>query len=429
MLCPNCGAKMPENSSICSNCGAQIIQSDDPASGRMPDRNATPQNNYQGGYNQPAAAGQWGQPMSANGYQGGNNQPTPGGQWGQPMMSGNGYQGGNNQPSAYGPGNQAPYGYTAPPKKSNSKLIIIIVVAVLVIAASAVTLFFVMRNRTGDSRESAKTTVNASAELTGADSAITQPVTDADVAATTDPADNSDVESIIAKGKLVVGITDYAPMDYKDDYGEWTGFDAECARAVADRMGVTVEFMEIDWDNKFLELNAGGIDCIWNGMTITDEVRLNSDVTTAYAQNKQVVVMPADRLAYYTTFASLANLSFAVEAGSAGQMAAEDNGLSFTAVTSQYDALYEVASGASDAAIIDSTTAYAMTGAGTDHADLGVGVFLTEEEYGIGCRKGSDLVDVINRYMQELLIDGTLAGLAEKYHVEIADALRLAVAG
>ncbi len=239
----------------------------------------------------------------------------------------------------------------------------------------------------------------------------------------------SDTENIIANGKLVVGITDYAPMDYKDDNGEWTGFDAEFARAVAAKMGVEVEFVEIDWDNKFLELDAGSIDCIWNGMTITDEVKLNSDVTTAYAQNKQLVVMPADKVADYQTVESLADLSFAVEAGSAGQMAAEDNGLTFTAVTAQSDALLEVASGASDAAIIDSTMAYAMTGAGTDYADLAAGVFLTEEEYGIGCRKGSDLVAVLNGYMNDLFLDGTLAGLAEKYNISLAEALAIAAGG
>ena len=236
----------------------------------------------------------------------------------------------------------------------------------------------------------------------------------------------SDTENIISKGKLVVGITDYAPMDYKDENGEWTGFDAEFARAVAAKMNVAVEFIEIDWDNKFIELNAGSIDCIWNGMTITDEVKLNSDVTTAYAQNKQVVVMAADKIADYQTVESLADLSFAVEAGSAGQAAAEDNGLTFTAVTAQSDALLEVQSGSSDAAIIDSTMAAAMTGAGTDYADLAAGVFLTEEEYGIGCRKGSDLTATINGYINDLFLDGTLAGLADKYGIALADALAVA---
>ena len=239
----------------------------------------------------------------------------------------------------------------------------------------------------------------------------------------------SDTENIISKGKLVVGITDYAPMDYKDENGEWTGFDAEFARAVAAKMNVAVEFIEIDWDNKFIELNAGSIDCIWNGMTITDEVKLNSDVTTAYAQNKQVVVMAADKIADYQTVESLADLSFAVEAGSAGQAAAEDNGLDFTAVPAQTDALLEVASGASDAAIIDSTMAYAMTGDGSDYADLGAGIFLTEEEYGIGCRKGSDLVSVLNGYMNDLLLDGTLGALAEKYNLDLAEALALTAGG
>ena len=85
----------------------------------------------------------------------------------------------------------------------------------------------------------------------------------------------SDYKDIVDKGELVVGITDYAPMDFKDDNGEWTGFDAEFAKAVADKMGVKVKFMVIEWDNKFLELNSNSIDCIWNGMTICEEVTNN----------------------------------------------------------------------------------------------------------------------------------------------------------
>ncbi len=233
--------------------------------------------------------------------------------------------------------------------------------------------------------------------------------------------DESDSKYITEKGKLVVGITDFAPMDYKDENGEWIGFDADLGKAVAEKMGVDIEFVEIDWDNKFLELDTKSIDCIWNGMTITDEVTQNSDVTNAYAMNKQIVVMSADKAADYTTVESLKGLKFAVENGSAGQSAAEDNGLEAVAVTAQTDALLEVASGSVDACIIDSTMASAMIGEGTDYANLATSVVLVDEQYGISFRKGSDMVEKMNAYIEEFKADGTLKELADKYGVLIIE--------
>ncbi|MGN0476842.1 MAG: transporter substrate-binding domain-containing protein [Ruminococcus sp.] len=232
---------------------------------------------------------------------------------------------------------------------------------------------------------------------------------------------DSDYQNIVDKGELVVGITDYAPMDYKDDNGEWTGFDAEFAKAVADKMGVKVKFMEIDWDNKFLELNSNSIDCIWNGMTICEEVTNNTSCSKAYAKNEQVVVMNKKDSEKYTDAKSLTKLSFAVESGSAGQTAAEDNGLEFTAVSAQSDALMEVKSGSVDACIIDSTMASAMTGEGTSYEDLAQSVTLTKEEYGVGFRKESDMTEKFNKYLEELKEDGTLGKLSEKYSVALAD--------
>lgn len=115
----------------------------------------------------------------------------------------------------------------------------------------------------------------------------------------------NEYDDIVKKGKLVVGVTDYEPIDYKDENGEWTGFDADFARAVAEKMGVEVEFVEINWDNKFVELSSGTIDCIWNGMTVSDSVKTNCDISKAYAGNSQVVVMKKDKLADYSTVESL----------------------------------------------------------------------------------------------------------------------------
>ena len=232
---------------------------------------------------------------------------------------------------------------------------------------------------------------------------------------------NSDLAYIKDKGTLIVGITDYAPMDFKEPGSdEWTGFDAEFARLAGESLGVAVEFIEIDWDNKFLELKGKTIDCIWNGMTITDEALANAAVSNPYVKNAQVVVMAADKLADYATVESLADLQFAAEAGSAGEAAINENGLNCTSVLTQADALQEVKSGAADACVIDITMANAMTGEGTSYAGLGYSLELTTEEYGIACRKGSDLADALNDIMANLKADGTLQDLAEKYELTLA---------
>ncbi|MBQ7965874.1 MAG: transporter substrate-binding domain-containing protein [Ruminococcus sp.] len=238
--------------------------------------------------------------------------------------------------------------------------------------------------------------------------------------ATKDEAVASDLAYIQDKGTLVVGITDYAPMNYKDDNGEWTGFDTEFAQAVGAKLGVTVEFIEINWDNKFLELDSKSIDCIWNGMTITEETKLNASVTNPYVENAQVVVMTAENAKKYTTAESMADLSFAAEAGSAGEATINDNGwTNYTAVKAQSDALLEVASGSSDACVIDITMANAMTGEGTSYADLTQALKLNTEQYGIACRQDSDLTAKINEIMSQLISDGTLEALAQKYELAL----------
>lgn len=231
--------------------------------------------------------------------------------------------------------------------------------------------------------------------------------------------ENSDVAYIKDKGTLVIGITDYAPMNYKEkDSTEWTGFDTEYARLVAEKLGVTAEFIVIDWDNKFTELDSKAIDCVWNGMTITDEVKLNASVTNPYVRNKQVVVMAKDKLDAYPTAESMKDLQFAVENGSAGANAAEAAGFTkVTKVADQSGALMEVSSGAADACVIDITMANAMTGEGTSYSNCGYKLELTDEEYGIACRKDSDLTEEINKITADLMADGAMDKLAEKYHL------------
>ena len=233
--------------------------------------------------------------------------------------------------------------------------------------------------------------------------------------------DGSDLKAIQKKGKLVVGITEYAPMDFKDDNGEWTGFDAEFARLFAEELGVECEFYVIaDWTKKFMELDTRQIDAVWNGMTITEEATLNASVSKPYVVNAQIVVMKADKVGSYTDAASLSGLSVAVENGSAGQTAANTiDGAEVVPLQDQAAALMEVAAGTADACVIDITMAYAMTGEGTSYADLAPGISLTSEEYGVAFRKDSDLTAKLNAFMEKLTEDGTLQALADKYELTL----------
>lgn len=235
----------------------------------------------------------------------------------------------------------------------------------------------------------------------------------------TDDSD-SDVAYIQDKGTLIVGITDFEPMDYKDDDGNWIGFDADLATMVAEDLGVEVEFVEIDWDNKILELNNKSIDVVWNGMTLTDEVLNSMECTNAYLNNAQVVVLPSEIAEDYPDVESLQSLAFAVEAGSAGEAAAQENGFDYTAVTSQADTLLEVSAGTSDASIIDLLMAGAMIGEGTDYEDLTHTIELTTEEYGVGCREGSDLAEYINEEFVTFYEDGSMMKVANEYGVQDA---------
>ena len=233
----------------------------------------------------------------------------------------------------------------------------------------------------------------------------------------------SDLAFVQANGKLVVGITDYAPMDYKDDNGEWTGFDAEFARLFAEELGVECEFFVLaDWGKKIFELDSKNIDCVWNGMTITEEILLTSSVSDPYVINAQVVVMKADVVGNYADPASIVDLAVAVENGSAGQDAATEAGVkNIILVQDQAAALMEVAAGTSDACVIDITMANAMTGEGTNYDKLASGIALTSEEYGVAFRKESDLTEKFNAFMDKLAADGTLQALAEKYSLTLAD--------
>ena len=262
----------------------------------------------------------------------------------------------------------------------------------------------------------------------GTSPAASTPAASSSQGASSTPADaESDLAYVQDQGTLYVGITNFAPMDYKEaGSDEWIGFDADLAKLFAESLGVSVEFQEITWDYKVEELDSRAIDCVWNGMTLTDDVLAAMGTSNPYCTNYQTLVYPADRAAEFEGLTSLEGLNIAVESGSAGEDAAVALGATTVPVQAQSNALMEVAAGTSDAAVIDVLMAAEMTGEGTSYADLIYSLNLNEaqdlpsEEYGVGFRQGSDLVDAFNTFLAEKTADGTVLEVATTYGLQDA---------
>ena len=235
-----------------------------------------------------------------------------------------------------------------------------------------------------------------------------------------DAADMTDAEYIADKGELVIGITYFEPMNYIGADGELTGFETEFATAVCEKIGVKPVFQKIEWKTKEIELNGKTIDCIWNGMTITDDRLATMSISVPYMANKQVLVVKAGN----ENLTSVDGLSIVAESESAGQEVIETDAFfanaEFTAVTDQATALLEVKNGTADACVVDYVLSIGMIGAGTSYEDLVVvdSQAFADEEYGVAFRQGSDMTEKVNQAMAELKADGTLDTIAAKYKLQ-----------
>ena len=237
--------------------------------------------------------------------------------------------------------------------------------------------------------------------------------------------EKSDLKAVENAGKLVVGVTVYQPMDYLDENGEWTGFDAELAKQFAETLGVNCQLVIINWNNKVAELDSKQIDLIWNGMTASDELGQKIDFSVSYAKNAQVAVV---KKGSSLTADDVKNAKIAVENGSAGATVAAETiqGTNINKVTAMVDALSEVLAGTSDVAVIDITMAQSVVGKGA-YADLEIleGASYGDEIFAVGLRKGSDLKTKLDDFLKAKYADGTLTALAEKYTVGLnTDALK-----
>ncbi len=247
---------------------------------------------------------------------------------------------------------------------------------------------------------------------------------------------DSDYKYIKDKGTMIIGITQYPPMNFYDANGKLTGFDTELAEAVCEKLGLNVEFIEINWDSKEVELNSKNIDCIWNGMCITEERKVNMSISDPYMNNEQAIVMRAER--EDEIMANVDGLTLTAEAGSTGEGKADgsiaDDGTeevsakeffancNYVPSDSMAKALMEVKSGTADMAIVDATLAFYNVGPGTDFEDLVANTDndFGSQQFGIAFRKDSDMTAKVNEAIKALLDDGTAAAIAERYGLKDA---------
>ena len=228
-------------------------------------------------------------------------------------------------------------------------------------------------------------------------------------------ADNSkDWEEIKERGTLVVGCTIFKPITYQEGT-EWKGFDVDVARAVGDKLGVDIQFQIIEWGKKVIELNSGNVDCLWNGMTITDELQEQTSVSVPYMKNQQVVIVRAADKDKYDTQEELKNARIVAESGSAGAAFGKEMSEEFVPVTTQLDIFTNLTANTADVGILDSVLAgYYLEEEAYSSLEM-VDVGFEEEQYGIAFRKGSPAKDEVNKALKELWAEGKITEIAENY--------------
>ena len=247
----------------------------------------------------------------------------------------------------------------------------------------------------------------------------------ADTKTNTSQTSSADWDYIKNKGELIIGITYFEPMNYKDDSGKLTGFETEFAESVCKELGVKPVFQKIDWDSKEVELKSKTIDCIWNGLTITDERKANMDISVPYMENKQVMVTKKENAEKFTKAENLKEATVVAEKKSAGEDVAKEDEFfkdaTYVSVDSQAKALLEVKSGTADIAIIDYVMSIGTLSSGSDYSDLQVveGKDFAPEQYGVAIRKDStETLKKLNEAMQKVSDDGTLDKIGKKYNLD-----------
>lgn len=237
-------------------------------------------------------------------------------------------------------------------------------------------------------------------------------------AAETDTASGEDnsLRKVLDSGKFILGLdATFKPMGFTDENDQIVGFDIDVAQEVCNRLGVELVKQPIDWDTKEADLDAGKIDCIWNGMSINASRQEVMNLSEAYMENAMVFVV-----ANGSAIASQADLdgkTVAVQSGSTAQDILRESGLNVveTALATNVECLQQLELNLVDTVFMDSVVAnYEIKESGKDYVILPDG--LEEEEYAIGFRKNDcALRDKVQSILSEMKADGTLGEISTNW--------------
>ncbi len=218
---------------------------------------------------------------------------------------------------------------------------------------------------------------------------------------------------------LKIGITDFVPMNYYDESGELIGFDTELAKYVCEELNMIPQFVHIDWSLKEFELESGNVDCVWNGLTLTDERLKNLDCSYPYAKASYIIVSQKANINKFKTLDLIMEQKFAVEEGSISEMEADYYGLSYISTSSEVAAMQAVQDGIADACIVDSLIANKLLNNKNSFFDLGIVHTLYEEKFVIGFKKDSQYTKKVNEILSLAKEKGILNELSSKYNIDL----------
>lgn len=227
--------------------------------------------------------------------------------------------------------------------------------------------------------------------------------------------DSNEADRIQSAGVLRVGTEGvYAPFSYHDESGQLVGYDVDVARAVGDKLGVQVEFVETPWDSMFAALEANRFDIVANQVTINPERKALYDLSDPYAIGEGVIVTRADDDSV-TSLADVKGKIAAENATSNWAQLARDNGARVESVEGFAQAIKLLNQGRVDVVINDSIAVYQYL-AETGDESVKIAVQTGEKsEQGFAARKNSGLLPELNTALEELSDDGTLASISERY--------------
>lgn len=218
----------------------------------------------------------------------------------------------------------------------------------------------------------------------------------------------------IVDGKLTMSTNaQFPPYEMTTDDGGFEGIDVEIATAIAEKLGLELDILDMDFDSALLAVQQGKSDIVMAGVTVNDDRLLVMDFSTSYANGVQVVIVKEGS---DITIDNMGEGLIGTQRGTTGNIyCTDDYGEEHVvAYDDGFTAVQALVNGQVDCVVIDNAPAQEFI-----KNNAGLAILDTEyanEDYAIGVNKGnSALLDAINGALEELIADGTVQSIIDKY--------------